>query len=103
MTSTGVVYRDARGVEYESVPLPTHEVTDAVPLSARLVSKRAVKRQQPKYDGNDGVELARQPRGHRQHWTDEQWVAFEEYRQRETEQAVKDLPVATAVIVKPHY
>jgi hypothetical protein len=55
------------------------------------------------YDGNDGIELARQPRGHRRHWTDEQWVAFEEYRQRETEQAVKDLPVATAVIVKPHY
>lgn len=24
-----VVYRDKRGVEYDSVPLPTHEVTDA--------------------------------------------------------------------------
>ena len=25
-----MVYRDKRGVEYESVPLPTNEVTDAV-------------------------------------------------------------------------
>ena len=103
MTRTGGVYRDARVVVFEAVALPSYEVTDAVPLSARLVSKRAGKRSQPVYDGNDGIELARQPRGHRRHWTDEQWVAFEEYRQRETEQAVKDLPVATAVIVKPHY
>ena len=37
-----VVYRDKRGVEYESVPLPTNEVTDAVPLNAHIVSKRVV-------------------------------------------------------------
>ena len=24
-----VIYRDMRGVEYDAVPLPTHEVTDA--------------------------------------------------------------------------
>ena len=38
----GVVYRDKRGVEYESVPLATSEVTDAVPLDAHIVSKRVV-------------------------------------------------------------
>ncbi len=98
----GVVYRDARGVEYESVPLPTHEVTDAVPLSARIASKRAQKKPQPVYEGTDGAELARQPRGHRRHWTDAQWVAFEEQRKREDEESRNDQPVASAVIIKTH-
>ena len=95
-----MVYRDTRGVEYESVPLPTHEVTDAVPLDARIVSRRPTKKTVPLYAGTDGVELARQPRRHRSRWTDEQWVAFAEHRKRETVASDEDLPTATAVIIK---
>lgn len=95
-----VVYRDARGVEYESVPLPTHEVTDAVPLAARIVGKRAPTRTVPVYAGTDGAELAYQPRGHRRHWTDAQWTAFKEHQHLEDELSRRDEPVATAMIIK---
>ena len=94
-----VIYRDRQGVEYESVPLPTNEVTDPVPLDARIVSRRTAKKQVPVYEGTEGVELANQPRHHRRHWTDEQWGAFEEHRRVETDDA-KDHPVASAVLVK---
>lgn len=95
-----VVYRDARGVEYESVPLPTHEVTDAVPLEARIVAKRTPARTVPVYAGTDGAELAHQPRGHRRHWTDAQWIAFKEHQQLEDELSQHDEPVATAMVIK---
>jgi hypothetical protein len=96
----GVVYRDKRGVEYESVPLPTHEVTDAVPLAARIAGRRQTKKPVPVYEGTDGAELVRQPRDHRRRWTEAQWIAFEEHRKLESEQARADLPVATAVVIK---
>ena len=60
-----VVYRDERGVEYVSVPLPTHEVTEAVPIDARRL--RRTQEEIPFYVGTDGAELAAQPRGHRKH------------------------------------
>ena len=100
MKDVGVVYRDRNGVEYVSVPLPSHEVTDAVPLTARI-SKRTPKRALPPYEGTDGVELARQPHGHRRHWSDAQWVAFKEYQQLEAELSRHDEPVAAAMIIKP--
>lgn len=93
-----VVYVDERGVEYVSVPLPNHEVTDAVPIDANR--RRTVKEPAPVYMGTDGAELAAQPRTHRKHWTDEQWVAFGEYRQLESELAREDEPVAAAMVVK---
>ncbi len=98
----GGVYRDERGVEYDPVPLPTHEVTDAVAVDARRVNRAALRKTVPIYTGADGAELARQPRGHRRHWNDRQWVAFEEHRRLEQELAAGDEPVATVVIVRPH-
>ncbi len=83
------VYRDKHGVEYESVPLPTHEVTQAVPLEARIV-RRTVKKTVPSYAGTDGAELAAKPRSHRKQWTDAQWGAFEEHRRLEAEQSKAD-------------
>ena len=68
-----VVYRDKHGVEYESVPLPTNEVTDAVPLDAHVISKRVVRKAVPIYEGTDGEQLAAAPRSQRRNWTDEQW------------------------------
>ena len=96
----GVVYRDEHGVEYVSVPLPTHEVTEAVPIDARRVSRRSPKEEIPFYAGTDGAELAAQPRSHRKQWSDAQWVAFKEYQQLESELARTDEPVATAMVVK---
>ena len=95
-----VVYCDKHGVEYEAVPLPTHEVTQAVPLDARIVGRRSERKSVPFYAGIDGVELVVQPRSHRKQWTDAQWGAFEEYRRLEAEQAEADAPVASAVIIK---
>lgn len=94
-----VVYRDERGVEYVSVPLPTHEVTEAVPIDARRRRRRS-QDETPFYAGTDGAELAAQPRGHRRHWSDEQWVAFKEFQTLESELARDDQPVAAAVVVK---
>ena len=101
MRDRRVFYRDDRGMEYVSVPLPTHEVTDAVPINAHRVGKRTTRDPVPFYEGTDGSELARQPRAHRRRWTDAQWVGFEEHRKVEAEESQKDLPVATAVIIKP--
>ncbi len=98
----GLVYRDERGVEYDPVPLPTHEVTDAVAVDARRVNRAALRKTVPIYAGADGAELAEQPRGHRRHWSDRQWVAFEEHRRLEKELAAGDEPVATVMIVRPH-
>ena len=95
-----VVYRDERGVEYVSVPLPTHEVTEAVPIDARRLRRRSPQDELPFYAGTDGSELAAQPRSHRKHWTDEQWVAFKEFQTLESELARTDQPVAAAVVVK---
>ena len=92
------MYVDEKGVEYVSVPLPNHEVTDAVPIDANR--RRTVKEPVPIYAGTDGAELAAQPRAHRKYWTDEQWVAFGEYRQLESELARQDEPVAAAIVVK---
>ena len=94
------VYRDERGVEYVSVPLPTHEVTDAVPIGARITARRAAPKALPFYAGTDGSELARQPRGHRRQWSDAQWLAYREQIQLETEMARDDAPVAAAVLIK---
>ena len=94
-----VVYRDERGVEYVSVPLPTHEVTDAVPIDARRLRRRS-QDEASFYAGTDGAELATQPRGHRKHWSDEQWIAFKEFQTLESELARDDQPVAAAVVVK---
>jgi len=95
-----VVYRDKRGVEYESVPLPSHEVTDAVPLDAHVVSKRVVRKPVPMYEGTEGVELASVPRSQRRNWTDEQWGAYEEHRRLDTERSKGDPPVAAVVVVR---
>ena len=67
MQIVGGIYRDRNGVEveYVSVPLPTHEVTQAVPLAARMVGNRASRKERPFYEGTDGTELATQPRHHR--------------------------------------
>lgn len=95
-----VVYRDKRGVEYESVPLPTHEVTDAVPLEARHVKRRTERPPQPFYEGTDGRTLADQPRSHRKRWSDAQWGAYEEYRRVEIDRAGAELPVASRIVIK---
>lgn len=94
------MYRDARGVEYESVPLPSHEVTDAVPLDARLVSRRVARSTQPFYAGTDGAELATQPRSHRKRWTDAQWGAYEEHRGDVATEIDRAAPTAVAIVVK---
>ena len=95
-----MVYRDKHGVEYVSVPLPTHEVTEAVPIDACRVRRRSPQDEVPFYVGTDGAELAAQPRSHRKRWSDAQWVAFKEYQQLESELARTDEPVAAALIVK---
>lgn len=95
-----VVYRDERGVEYVSVPLPTHEVTEAVPIDARRLRRRTPRDEVPFYAGADGAELAAQPRSHRKQWSDEQWIAFREHQNLESELARNDQPVAAAVVVK---
>ena len=98
-----MVYRDESGVEYVPVPLPTHEVTDAVAVDARLVTRAAaVRRQVPVYTGTDGAELAVQPRSHRRRWTDRQWLAFEEHTRLETDLAKSDPPAAAVWVVRPH-
>lgn len=94
------MYRDKHGVEYLSVPLPTHEVTEAVPIDARRVRGRSPRAEVPFYVGTDGVELAAQPRAHRKRWNDAQWVAFKEYQHLESDLARMDEPVAVAVVVK---
>ena len=95
-----VVYRDERGVEYVSVALPTHEVTEAVPIDARRVRRCSPQNAVPFYVGTDGAELAAQPRSHRKRWSDVQWIAFREYQQIEYDLARTDEPVAAAVVVK---
>lgn len=95
-----VVYRDKRGVEYESVPLPTNEVTDAVPLDAHIISKRVVRKVVPIYEGTDGEQLAAAPRSQRRNWTDEQWGAYEEHRRLVDDQSRDDAPVASVVVVR---
>ena len=97
-----VVIRDERGVEYDPVPLPTHEVTDAVAVDARRVNRSAPRKSIPLYAGTDGLELSQQPRGHRRHWTDLQWLAFEEYRRLEQDLSADDEPLAAVMIVRPH-
>ena len=99
-TNSKVVYRDSRGVEYVSVPLPSHEVTDPVPLTARMVGRKLSKKVAPRYEGTDGAELSKQPQRHRQHWNDAQWMAFEENRRDEAKMLREDLPMATALFVK---
>ena len=98
----GVTYRDERGVEYDSVRLPTHEVTDAVALDARLVSRGIGRKQLSIYTGTDGAELAQQPRTHRRRWTDQQWLAYEEHRQLESELGADNAPAAAVWVVRPH-
>ena len=95
-----VVYRDEHGVEYVSVPLPTHEVTEAVPIDARRLRRGSRQHEVPFYAGTDGAELAAQPRSHRKQWSDAQWIAFREHRQLQSELARTDEPVAAVVIVK---
>ena len=95
------MYRDRNGVEYESVPLPSHEVTDAVPLEARLAGRRTERVTRPFYEGADGAVLADQPRGHRKRWSDAQWAAFEEHRHAQTDGAAGDVPFAAGIVIKP--
>ena len=96
-------YRDERGVVYDAVPLPSHEVTDAVALDARIVKRPTVTRKStPLYTGTDGAELAVQPHGHRRKWTDQQWLAFEEHRQHEEELSKRDEPQAAVWVVRDH-
>ena len=97
-----MVFRDERGVEYDPVPLPTHEVTDAVAVDARRVHRSAPRKSRPLYTGTDGLELSQQPRGHRRHWTDPQWLAFEEHRRLEQDLSSDDEPLAAVIIVRPH-
>ena len=98
----GDISRRTAGVEYDSVRLPTHEVTDAVALDARLVSRGIGRKQFPIYTGTDGAELAQQPRTHRRRWTDQQWLAYEEHRQLESELGADDAPAAAVWVVRPH-
>lgn len=97
-----MIYRDERGVEYVAVPLPTHEVTDAVAVDARRVSRSHVRKPMPVYAGTDGAELAAQPRSHRRRWTDRQWLAFEEHVRLETDLAESDPPAAAVWVVRRH-
>ena len=84
------------------MPLPTHEVTVAVAVDARIVRRTVTRKAVPVYAGTDGAELAEQPRGHRRHWSDRQWLAFEEHRRLEVELSRDDEPVAAIGVVKPH-
>lgn len=95
-----MIYRDRYGVEYESVPLPTHEVTHAVPLDARIIARRTERKTVPYYAGTDGAELATQPRGHRKQWSDAQWGAFEEFRRIDADRTKSEPAVASAIILK---
>lgn len=96
-------YRDERGVVYDPVPLPTHEVTDAVALDARLVRRHTEARKTiPFYTGADGAQLAQQPANHRRRWTDAQWLAFEEHRKLEEEASHVDEPHAAVWVVRNH-
>ena len=97
-----MVYRDERGVEYIPVPLPTHEVTDAVAVDARVVTRSGVRKPPPVYNGTDGATLAAQPRNHRRRWTDRQWLAFEEHLRLEIDLARGDAPAAAVWVVRPH-
>ena len=97
-----MVFRDNRGVEYDPVPLPTHEVTVAVAVDARIVSRTVARKAVPLYAGTDGAELTGQPRSHRRHWTDLQWLAFEEHRRLEAELLRDDEPVAAVWVVRSH-
>ncbi len=97
-----MIYRDESGVEYVPVPLPTHEVTDAVAVDARRVSRSHVRKPMPVYAGTDGAELAAQPRSHRRRWTDRQWLAFEEHVRLETDLAESDPPAAAVWVVRRH-
>ena len=97
-----VVFRDQRGVEYDPVPLPTHEVTVAVAVDARIVTRTASRKSVPVYTGTDGAQLVGQPRGHRRHWTDLQWLAYEEHRRLEAELSRDTEPVAAVWVVRPH-
>ena len=74
----------------------------AVAVDARIVKRTAARKAVPVYGGTDGVKLAEQPRGHRRHWTDQQWLAFEEHRRLEVELSRGDEPVAAVWVVKPH-
>ncbi len=85
------------------MPLPTHEVTAAVAVDARIVKRPAAARKPvPVYTGTDGAELAQQPRGHRRQWNDRQWLAFEEHRSVEQQSSKEDEPRAAAWVVRPH-
>lgn len=97
-----MVYRDYRGVEYDPVKLPTHEVTDAVAIDARQVSRSMARKPLPLYTGVEGKELAEQPKAHRRRWTDQQWLAYEEYQQCETERETDEVPVAAVWVVRSH-
>jgi hypothetical protein len=97
-----VAFRDERGVVYDSVTLPNHEVTVAVAVDARIVSRSTVRKAVPFYTGTDGAELAQQPHLHRRQWTDPQWLAFEEHRHVEAELFRDDEPVAATMIIRPH-
>lgn len=97
-----MIYRDESGVEYVPVPLPTHEVTDAVAVDARRVSRSHVRKPMPVYAGTDGAELAAQPRSHRRRWTDRQWLAFEEHLRLEVDLAKSDPPAAAVWVVRRH-
>ena len=96
-----VVYRDKSGNEYVSVPLPTHEVTHAVPLDAHLVRRRTDRKAPlPFYAGLDGAELATQPRTHRRRWSDAQWGSFQEYSKLVECESSENTPVASAIVLK---
>ena len=95
-----MVYRDERGIEYDPVKLPTHEVTDAVAVDARLISRTVARKQLPLYTGTDGAELAQQPRTHRRQWTDQQWLAYEEHRQLEAELGTDQIQTAAVWVVR---
>ena len=97
-----MIYRDESGVEYVPVPLPTHEVTDAVAVDARRLARSNVRKQPPVYTGTDGAELAVQPRSHRRRWTDRQWLAFEEHLRVEGVLAKSDPPAAAVWVVRSH-
>ena len=98
-----MIYRDERGVEYTLVPLPTHEVTSAVALDARRLSRTTKRASVERYRGTDGAELAQQPRSHRDRWTDRQWLAFEEYRSLEQERSQEEAPRAAVWVVRSHH
>ena len=87
-------------MEYVSVPLPTNKENKNKQLDETIKKRRTPKKSVTLYTGTDGGELAVQPRAHRKHWTDEQWVAFREFQQLETEMASTDEPVAAAMIIK---